>query len=103
MKKLLILGLFLAFMTSCMPTTYRTKDKHGNVIHIRDKDDVIKSAIELQLDSISVVSGAFDEFYKPNKTLRNDTIIFYSEYVNGREYAGYLEYKKLSVNDLHRR
>lgn len=86
-----------------MPTTYRTKDKHGNVIHVRDTDGTIESAIELQLDSISVVAGAFDEFYKPAGHLRNDTVMFYSEYVNGIEYAGYLEYKKLSVNDLHKR
>lgn len=103
MKKLLILALFLGFMTSCMPTTYRTKDKHGNIVHVRDTDGSIESAIILQIDSISVVAGAFDEFFKPAGYLQKDTIMFYSSYVDGREYAGYLEYKKLSVNDLHRR
>jgi hypothetical protein len=103
MKKLLILALFVGLLTSCMPTTYRTKDKHGNVIHVRDTDGSIESAIILQLDSISVVAGAFDKFYKPAGYLHKDTVMFYSTYVDGREYAGYLEYKKICVNDLQRR
>jgi hypothetical protein len=103
MKKLLILALFVGLLTSCMHPTYRAKDRYGKVVHIIDPDGEVESAIELELDSISVYAGAFDDFYRPSGYLHRDTTMFYSSYVDGVEYAGYLEYKIVKVKDIHKR
>lgn len=103
MKNLIILALFVGLLTSCMHPTYRTKDKFGNVIHVIDMDGEVESAIALEVDSITVVTSGLQEYYKPAGHIRKDTIMFYSSYVDGIEYSGYLEYKVVKVRDLHRR
>jgi hypothetical protein len=105
MKKLLILALFLGLMTSCVQR-YDAVTRSGYEIVIRDSQGWIEQALQRGDDSISVVTShlEIDSEYRAMDYLHSkDTLMFYEEYVDGKKYTGFLEYKVIKTSTITKR
>jgi hypothetical protein len=107
MKKLLILVLFLGLMTSCVQTErYDAVARNGRKIVIRDSQGWIEQAIQRGDDSVSVVTSHLEfnnEFRSMDYLHRKDTFMIYDEYVDGKKYTGFLEYKVIKTSTITKR
>lgn len=105
MKKLFILALFVGLMTSCIHR-YDAVTRHGYEIVIRDSQGLIEEALERGDDSVSVVTShlELDNEYRSMDYLHSkDTLMFYEEYMDGKKYSGYLEYRVIRTSTINKR
>lgn len=103
MKKLLIMALFVGLFSSCI-SEYAAKDKDGAPIIIRDYDGVMKDAIRLGLDSITVVKYDRDEFYRPLTYMGKNETTFHSDTLSsGRKIAWMTKYRVIYMSNVVKR
>lgn len=103
MKKLFILALFVGLFTSCIDE-YAAKDKDGAPIIIKDFDGVMKDAMKLGLDSITVVKYDTDEFYRPLTYMGKNEIRFHSDTLsNNKRVAWYNKYRIIYLSNVVKR
>lgn len=103
MKKLFILALFVGLFSSCI-SEYAAKDKDGAPIIIKDFDGVMKDAIKLGLDSITVVKYDRDEFYRPLTYMGKNETTFHSDTLsNGRKIAWSNRYRIIYLSNVVKR
>ncbi len=104
MKKLIIF-LYLGMLTSCVQR-YDAETRHGFKIVIRDSNGLIEQALERGDDSVSVVTShlELDNEYRSMDYLHSrDTLMFYEEYVDGKKYTGFLEYRIIKTSTISKR
>jgi len=103
MKKLLILALAIGLFASCTPE-YAAKDKDGAPIIIKDFDGIMKDAIVLGLDSITVVKYKRDEFYRPLSQMgENETTFHFDTLTNGKIVSWSNRYRVIHLTNVVRR
>lgn len=105
MKKLLFMALFAGLFTSCI-SEYAAKDKDGSLIIIKDFNGVMKDAISLGLDSITVVKYDRDEFYRPLRYMGKNENTFHSDTLsngNGRKIAWTNKYRVIYLSNVVKR
>lgn len=103
MKKLLILALAIGLFTSCT-SEYAAKDKDGAPIIIKDFDGIIRDAIVLGLDSITVVKYERDKFYRPLSRMgKNETTFHFDTLANGKRISWTSRYRVIHLTNVIRR
>ena len=103
--KRLIICLYLGLMTSCIQR-YDAVTRHGYPIVIRDSQGLIQQALERGDDSVSVVTSHLelnDEYRAMDYLHSRDTLMFYEEYVDGKKYTGFLEYRIIRTSTISKR
>ena len=101
MKKLLIMALFAGLFASCTYNEYIAKDKFGNPVLIKDRDNVIPDAIKLGLDSIYVVEYTRDNFSYTLRWMGDDKTTFWEDTLSdGRVIAGAHKYRVIHMANL---
>ena len=101
MKKLLIMALFVGLCTSCTYKEYIAKDKYGNPVLIKDRDNVIPDAIKLGVDSIYVVQYIRENFSYPLRWMGKDETTYWKDTLSdGRVIAGAHKYRIIHMSNL---
>lgn len=101
MKKLFTLALFVELLSSCTYKEYIAKDRHGNIVVIKDRENVIPDAIKLGVDSIYVVEYTRDNFSYTLRWMGEDQTTFWQDTLSdGRAIAGAHKYRVIQMSNV---
>lgn len=101
MKKSLILALFVGLLSSCTYKEYIAKDRHGNPVLIKDRDNVIPDAIKLGVDSIYVVEYTRDNFSYTLRWMGKDQTTYWQDTLrDGTPIAGSHKYRVIQMSNV---
>lgn len=101
MKKLFILALFVGLLSSCTYNEYIAKDRHGNIVVIKDRENVIPDAVKLGVDSIYVVQYTRDNFSYTLRWMGEDETRFWQDTLrDGTPIAGVHKYRVIQMSNI---
>lgn len=93
----------LGLTTSCFSPQY-VGEVEGQPVIIKDSNDIIKDAIEMGIDSITIVKFSRQVYWEVETRHYDDDVRYWSDTLaDGRAIAGSIRYRNISLSKIKKR